>query len=173
MATVFLYSVQSVSAFAPICNPVKCPWGEKVFSGYLGSNKESWKVIDCLFKQIDFILPWVCSVIDQRCRQHVVITKKWHTSRSFIQCTGKKKRHLDFTCLVSLDCSRIFTSLSILWVINGTFRLCAFFYSLSYLYTVSLKRFSTPSLVQSAIIANTLPKQNCESLAAVTHDRNC
>ena len=73
-----------MSAFAPICNPVKCPWGEKAFSGYLGSNKESWKVIDCLFKQIDFILPWVCSVVDQRCRQNVVITKKWHTSRSFI-----------------------------------------------------------------------------------------
>ena len=24
---------QSVSAFAPICNPMKCPWGEKAFSG--------------------------------------------------------------------------------------------------------------------------------------------
>ena len=27
----------SVSAFSPICNPTKCPWGEKAFSGYLGS----------------------------------------------------------------------------------------------------------------------------------------
>ena len=27
----------SVSAFAPICNPTKCPWGEKAFIGYLGS----------------------------------------------------------------------------------------------------------------------------------------
>uniref|UniRef100_A0A7S0JBA3 S-formylglutathione hydrolase n=1 Tax=Calcidiscus leptoporus TaxID=127549 RepID=A0A7S0JBA3_9EUKA len=27
----------SVSAFAPICNPTKCPWGVKAFSGYLGS----------------------------------------------------------------------------------------------------------------------------------------
>mgnify|MGYP002880066075 CR=1 FL=1 len=27
----------SVSAFAPICNPVACPWGEKAFTGYLGS----------------------------------------------------------------------------------------------------------------------------------------
>jgi len=27
----------SVSAFAPICNPTKCPWGTKAFSGYLGS----------------------------------------------------------------------------------------------------------------------------------------
>jgi len=27
----------SVSAFAPICHPTKCPWGEKAFGGYLGS----------------------------------------------------------------------------------------------------------------------------------------
>ncbi len=26
----------SVSAFAPICNPIKCPWGQKAFNGYLG-----------------------------------------------------------------------------------------------------------------------------------------
>ncbi len=34
---------RSVSAFAPICNPINCPWGEKAFSGYLGPNKEAWK----------------------------------------------------------------------------------------------------------------------------------
>lgn len=27
----------SVSAFAPICNPTKCPWGERAFKAYLGS----------------------------------------------------------------------------------------------------------------------------------------
>lgn len=27
----------SVSAFAPICNPTLCPWGEKAFTAYLGS----------------------------------------------------------------------------------------------------------------------------------------
>ena len=27
----------SVSAFSPICNPTKCPWGVKAFTGYLGS----------------------------------------------------------------------------------------------------------------------------------------
>lgn len=27
----------SVSAFAPICNPTACPWGEKAFKNYLGS----------------------------------------------------------------------------------------------------------------------------------------
>lgn len=28
---------KSVSAFSPICNPTKCPWGEKAFNGYFGS----------------------------------------------------------------------------------------------------------------------------------------
>mmetsp|Transcript_28830 Transcript_28830/g.78109 ORF Transcript_28830/g.78109 Transcript_28830/m.78109 type:complete len:136 (+) Transcript_28830:985-1392(+) len=27
----------SVSAFAPICNPTKVPWGEKAFTAYLGT----------------------------------------------------------------------------------------------------------------------------------------
>ena len=28
----------SVSAFAPICHPTKCPWGDKAFTSYLGST---------------------------------------------------------------------------------------------------------------------------------------
>ncbi|MDA7746745.1 S-formylglutathione hydrolase [Psychromonas sp.] len=37
---------QSISAFSPICNPTRCPWGEKAFSAYLGQNKEDWKAYD-------------------------------------------------------------------------------------------------------------------------------
>ncbi|KAG5679892.1 hypothetical protein PVAND_009429 [Polypedilum vanderplanki] len=37
---------KSVSAFAPISNPINCPWGEKCFTGYLGDNRESWKEYD-------------------------------------------------------------------------------------------------------------------------------
>lgn len=37
---------KSVSAFAPITNPVNCPWGEKAFLGYLGEDKEAWKKHD-------------------------------------------------------------------------------------------------------------------------------
>ncbi len=33
---------RSVSAFAPIAAPSLCPWGEKAFSGYLGSERSSW-----------------------------------------------------------------------------------------------------------------------------------
>lgn len=33
---------KSVSAFAPIANPVNCAWGHKAFSGYLGDDKAEW-----------------------------------------------------------------------------------------------------------------------------------
>lgn len=32
----------SVSAFAPICAPTKCPWGHKAFTGYLGQDESTW-----------------------------------------------------------------------------------------------------------------------------------
>lgn len=38
-------SWKSVSAFAPIANPVNCPWGKKAFEGYLGSV-DAGKVYD-------------------------------------------------------------------------------------------------------------------------------
>ncbi|KAJ7341522.1 hypothetical protein JRQ81_005717 [Phrynocephalus forsythii] len=37
---------KSVSAFAPICNPVQCPWGKKAFGGYLGSKVKDWEAYD-------------------------------------------------------------------------------------------------------------------------------
>jgi S-formylglutathione hydrolase len=37
---------RSVSAFAPICAPTQCPWGEKAFSAYLGADREAWKAHD-------------------------------------------------------------------------------------------------------------------------------
>ena len=37
---------QSVSAFAPIANPADCPWGEKAFTGYLGSDRSQWREWD-------------------------------------------------------------------------------------------------------------------------------
>jgi len=33
---------KSVSAFAPICAPSQCPWGQKAFTGYLGPDPSSW-----------------------------------------------------------------------------------------------------------------------------------
>lgn len=52
---------KSVSAFAPICAPSQCPWGEKAFGQYLGANQGFWQAYDAtalvtakgaLFKEI-------------------------------------------------------------------------------------------------------------------------
>ncbi|QEY64570.1 S-formylglutathione hydrolase [Metapseudomonas lalkuanensis] len=37
---------QSLSAFAPISNPMACPWGEKAFSRYLGDDRGRWREWD-------------------------------------------------------------------------------------------------------------------------------
>ncbi|KAA8646983.1 hypothetical protein EYZ11_000099 [Aspergillus tanneri] len=37
---------KSVSAFAPISNPINCPWGQKAFGGYFGDDQQKWKEHD-------------------------------------------------------------------------------------------------------------------------------
>ena len=37
---------RSASAFAPISNPSKAPWGQKAFTAYLGPDQSSWKAWD-------------------------------------------------------------------------------------------------------------------------------
>jgi len=39
---------RSVSAFAPICAPMRCPWGQKAFSHYLGENRQDWQKYDAI-----------------------------------------------------------------------------------------------------------------------------
>ena len=37
---------KSVSAFAPICNPVNCGWGKGCFGAYLGDDESAWAEYD-------------------------------------------------------------------------------------------------------------------------------
>lgn len=37
---------KSVSAFAPIASPMRCPWGEKALRGYLGDDRNAWRDYD-------------------------------------------------------------------------------------------------------------------------------
>lgn len=39
---------KTCSAFAPICAPMSCPWGEKAFGGYLGTDKSKWAIYDAI-----------------------------------------------------------------------------------------------------------------------------
>jgi S-formylglutathione hydrolase len=37
---------RSLSAFAPICAPSRCPWGQTAFGGYLGDDRKAWLEYD-------------------------------------------------------------------------------------------------------------------------------
>jgi S-formylglutathione hydrolase len=37
---------KSLSAFAPICAPSQCPWGQKAFGNYLGADQTAWAAHD-------------------------------------------------------------------------------------------------------------------------------
>lgn len=36
----------SISAFAPICSPINCPWGKKALGNYLGADESDWARYD-------------------------------------------------------------------------------------------------------------------------------
>nr|XP_032830922.1 S-formylglutathione hydrolase isoform X1 [Petromyzon marinus] len=56
---------RSVSAFAPICNPVECPWGQKAFAGYLGEDREAWKAYDATLLMSAYSGPPLDILVDQ------------------------------------------------------------------------------------------------------------
>ncbi len=37
---------RSLSAFAPIASPMRCPWGQKALAGYLGEDPAAWEAYD-------------------------------------------------------------------------------------------------------------------------------
>ncbi|KAL3625555.1 hypothetical protein CASFOL_031009 [Castilleja foliolosa] len=56
---------KSVSAFAPIVNPVNCPWGQKAFTNYLGDNQAAWEEYDATFLISKFSNVSASILIDQ------------------------------------------------------------------------------------------------------------
>lgn len=58
---------RSISAFAPICSPMNCPWGQKAFGNYLGSDQSTWPEYDAteLVKQQVDVRPQSKILIDQ------------------------------------------------------------------------------------------------------------
>jgi S-formylglutathione hydrolase len=64
---------RSVSAFAPIANPTKCPWGENAFKGYLQGGVEEAK------ERYD------ATELITRCRESVHILIDYGTGDKFYQ----------------------------------------------------------------------------------------
>ncbi len=57
---------RSVSAFAPICSPINCPWGQKALSNYLGNDQDSWAGYDAteIVRRLEQA-PANCILVDQ------------------------------------------------------------------------------------------------------------
>ncbi len=51
------HKYKRISAFAPICSPINCPWGQKALGNYLGSDQSSWSEYDAteLVKNLDAV----------------------------------------------------------------------------------------------------------------------
>lgn len=62
---------QSVSAFSPISQPTQCPWGEKAFSNYLGTQRETW-------------VEWDASLLMSKVRLHVPMLVDQGDADSFL-----------------------------------------------------------------------------------------
>ncbi|XP_052215226.1 S-formylglutathione hydrolase-like isoform X4 [Dreissena polymorpha] len=56
---------QSMSAFAPISNPTKAPWGIKAFTGYLGGDKSKWQEYDATELVKKYTGPALNMLVDQ------------------------------------------------------------------------------------------------------------
>ncbi|KAH3815866.1 hypothetical protein DPMN_144400 [Dreissena polymorpha] len=56
---------QSVSAFAPISNPIKAPWGTKAFTGYLEGDQSKWQEYDATELVKKYIGPALNMLVDQ------------------------------------------------------------------------------------------------------------
>lgn len=53
---------KSVSAFAPIANPLKAPWGEKAFKGYFG--EKDWQTKGAEHDATELIKQWKGGPLD-------------------------------------------------------------------------------------------------------------
>ena len=79
---------QSLSAFAPICNPMTVPWGEKAFSRYLGDDRSTWRAWDASLLLASAVeqLP---ILIDQGDRDDFLLTQlKPDTLRAVAEATN-------------------------------------------------------------------------------------
>ncbi|XP_022127401.2 S-formylglutathione hydrolase [Pieris rapae] len=67
---------KSISAFAPICNPIACPWGVKAFTGYLGEDKSKWVEWDATELVKNYDGPPLTLLIDQGAADNFYIQKQ-------------------------------------------------------------------------------------------------
>ena len=98
---------KSVSAFSPICNPRKIPWGEKAFTKYLGKDENIWNDYDA------------CSLIKSRGFQSDILIDQGEEDEfladqlkpeSFVQACEEKNVEVSMRMQPGFDHSYFFIS---------------------------------------------------------------
>lgn len=83
---------KSVSAFAPITNPIECQWGKKAFTGYLGSDSkeyaDGWAKYDSTMLVKVYNGPKADILIDQGKDDKFYIEKQLLPERFAESCSG-------------------------------------------------------------------------------------
>lgn len=81
---------KSVSALAPICNPVMCPWGQKAFTGYLGPDKTKWETYDATSLVGSYSGPHLDILVDQGKDDQFLVAGQLLPDNFIKACTEKK-----------------------------------------------------------------------------------
>uniref|UniRef100_A0A3Q3M537 S-formylglutathione hydrolase n=1 Tax=Mastacembelus armatus TaxID=205130 RepID=A0A3Q3M537_9TELE len=81
---------KAVSAFAPICNPLQCPWGQKAFSGYLGPDRSTWEEYDATVLAGSYSGPQLDILIDQGCDDQFLSASQLLPDNLIAVCSERK-----------------------------------------------------------------------------------
>ena len=86
---------QTVSAFAPICNPMNCPWGIKAFSGYLGEDKDMWQQWDATCLVGNYQGPPLSIFVDQESIYCNFVDAKSNAECNYLSWIGERQGEED------------------------------------------------------------------------------
>nr|XP_035946779.1 S-formylglutathione hydrolase-like [Halichoerus grypus] len=103
---------KSVSAFAPICNPVLCLWDKKAFSGYLGTDQNKWKAYDAIHLVKSYPHAQLDIIIDQG-KDNQFLPDGHSLSGNFIAAYTEKKVNVVFGLQEGYDYSYGLTAITL------------------------------------------------------------
>ena len=80
---------KSLSAFAPICAPSQCPWGEKAFTGYLGPDRSRWTLHDATaLMQHQPVAPYPAGILIDQGLADKFLSEQLHPDLFEAACAG-------------------------------------------------------------------------------------
>ncbi|NVD99393.1 S-formylglutathione hydrolase [Massilia sp. BJB1822] len=82
---------RSVSAFAPIAAPTRCPWGRKAFSGYLGSEENAWQQHDASILMSGLQTPFPQGILIDQGLDDKFLAEQLHPEAFEAACTQAKQ----------------------------------------------------------------------------------